>query len=355
LIYYSHVNEDNKVEKDIMNNGVYKELFCVAGSGERLIALLNHNNLQYVRIIDNNQDALFLTELKLAALKVFSVTNYLEFIGFKDGHSNRILEFEKLAFLLSPGCYKYWQNHLSLIKVGVLHCGQFEKFLKRIRPGLKIFLGNKFYKCFNTGNYEDQSFPQTRWNFMKWIFSKRWSYRLAGNTDSAFVSKTANQLIIPNGLNQTLKENAVDKNCMFHLIFKGNLLSMKEKNLPVSFQRKELEGIKMALEKKSFQMTFHNQDLLDFIKQFDFSNCNESFFSISDILSFENKFYLSQFIGAVKTRSKNKSTVISRSFLNHRMNTDDLTQLKNNGISIKDHSHLEQTRMYQVIENSMRS
>ena len=334
-----------------MNKGVYRDLYCIAGSGERLISLLNHRALKQVHIIDNNSEALFLTELKLTALKHLSVKNYLEFIGFIEGTSDRIKAFEKLRSLLSAQCRTFWQYHLDLIRGGVLYCGQFERFLARIRPVLRIYLGDNFYKHNDSALEHIGPFPEKKWNLLRWIFSKRWAYRLAGNNDLAFISDTADQQIIPNGLHQTIKDNSAGKNCMFHLIFNGNLHSMNEMYLPVSFQRKELEQIKKALVTESFQVTFHEQDLLSFAKQNKVNDKHGAFFSISDILSFENKPYLKAFLGSLQ--SKNRCTVIFRSFLSHRMNAADLTELEKYCQSITDHSDSERTNMYQVIESVM--
>ena len=113
MIFYSHVNEDNFVERKILNSESYKDLFCIAGSGERLIALLDNPHLKRVHIIDNNKEALHLTELKLAALQTFSVDIYLDFIGVTDGKSNRIELFKKIKKELRVDCASFWQDNLK--------------------------------------------------------------------------------------------------------------------------------------------------------------------------------------------------------------------------------------------------
>ena len=68
MIYYSHINEDNWVEKQLMDQGHFERLVTVCGSGERVISLLSHPHLSKVDVVDINIKALFLLELKIQLL-----------------------------------------------------------------------------------------------------------------------------------------------------------------------------------------------------------------------------------------------------------------------------------------------
>ena len=82
MLYYSHVNEDNNIEREIVFHNKPSTIFCISGSGERLISLLDTPGLKKVVAIDFNPEAQFLLNLKLTAIQNLSVNSYLDFIGF---------------------------------------------------------------------------------------------------------------------------------------------------------------------------------------------------------------------------------------------------------------------------------
>ena len=350
MIYYTHINEDNLVERKILNSGFYEDLFCVSGSGERLIALLDHQSLKRVHVIDNNREALYLTQLKLAALQTCSVEAYLDFIGLSGSKLDRIELFEKIKFRLNEDCIQFWQKNLKYIRKGILHMGHFEKFLSNFRPFLKIYLGSSFYQCFSTPINECISFPHKRWSLIRWFFSQRWVYLLAGNKDVAFISKDGQQKLIPEALQQALRDDSVSQNCLFHLIFNGNLNMMPEKQMPPSFQYEVLTQVKELLQEGRIKIKYYNQDVLAFGKRFDFNQCGNSFFSFSDILSFDNLEYIKKLFKTIKDKSVSSSVLILRAFIRNRMSENQIRELKNEFGPVKDLSHLENTKMYQVCE-----
>ena len=81
MIYYSHVNEDNLVEKNWMDQNFFQNLICIVGSGERVLGIMGHGSLEQIFAVDSNIESLYLLELTLKALEKLSVENYLEFIG----------------------------------------------------------------------------------------------------------------------------------------------------------------------------------------------------------------------------------------------------------------------------------
>jgi len=353
MIFYSHINEDNFAERKILNSGLYEDLFCVSGSGERLIALLDHPSLKRINVIDNNREALYLTQLKLAALQTCTVETYLDFIGLSESKSDRIELFEKFKPRLTEDCVLYWQKNLKYIRKGILYIGHFEKFLSNFRPLLKIYLGPHFYQCFNIPFNKCKSFPHKRWALIRWFFSQRWVYLLAGNKDIAFVSKDGQQKLIPEALHQTLLDDTVSQNCLFHLIFNGHLNLMPEKHMPPSFQYEVLTQIKEFLQERRIEIKYYNQDVLTFGKTFDFTQCGNSFFSISDILSFDNLEYIKEFFKAIKDRSRSSSILVLRAFIRNRMSENQIRELKKEFGAVKDLSHLENTKMYQVFEMNL--
>ena len=63
MLYYSHVNEDNRVEKELLDSSAYATIVAVAGSGERILALMDNNICKEFHIVDVNDETLFLLQL----------------------------------------------------------------------------------------------------------------------------------------------------------------------------------------------------------------------------------------------------------------------------------------------------
>lgn len=349
MIYYSNINEDNFVERRLLNAGSFQDLFCIAGSGERLISLLDHPSINRVYVIDHNEEAIFLIQLKLMALKKLPIKTYLVFVGANLGQINRIELFEKFKEDLSLSCRNYWEDRLEFIDKGVLNSGHFERFLSRIRPLLRRYLGKDFYGCFKKPLSSNDHFPFKKWAVIRYIFSKRWAYLISGNKDLSFIAKDADQCRIPDALHQTITENKVSQNCLFHLVFQGDFDEMSKDFLPPSMDTKVLEKVKMKMKEKDFEIYFHQEDVLEFFQRFEFDQTARCFFSLSDILSFHKLDYIKKLLIPIKHKTSNDALIVLRAFLRNRMEIGQLNELETEFGHVIDLTEQEQTGMYQVI------
>lgn len=349
MIYYSHVNEDNLLEKNILKSDAYKNLFCVAGSGERLLALLGNSNLQNVFVVDANEEALFLTELKVKALQYLRVEEYLAFVGFaSSSQKTRFATFQQFSNRLSPACRKFWEENASYLEEGILQIGHFERFLKTVRPILKAWLGKSFYQLFQQSKASLKGFPTLRWEILKCFFAQTFTYRLFGNKDVAFVGKKAALECIPQGIEKTIEENCFDKSFMNHLIFHGDLSNMRNADLPLSLNEAYLKKVKLQLQKVKLQY-IHN-DLLKVLKQMDSLFFDHAFFSLSDLLSFVDVNYLVALLKEIKNKGNTKNRVILRAFARNRLDEYLIQDYLQDFGSLKDLSPMERTRIYQVFD-----
>ncbi|MFZ9388384.1 MAG: DUF3419 family protein [Chitinophagaceae bacterium] len=346
MLYYSHVNEDSRAERELLKATSNNTIVAVAGSGERVIALLDEENCRHIHVVDVNEDSLFLLELKLTALKTLSIDEYFQFCGFSPSGKQRRTEWYKsFSDKISIPCRSYWNRNMAVIEAGIVYAGHFEKFLDRIRPLMNFFLGKGFKVAFKGNPVTSKEFPRTRWNLLCFLFSRRWVYKLWGNKDAAFISEDSAIREIPSALNEIIYHGEAGACFMTHLIFKRSLREMHEADLPPSLQKSILGRIKERLNGSAITIQYHHTDILDFSMKMESSIKKPAFYSISDILSFESNDYLRQLLH-VSARTGN--TIVWRTFLRNRNNGITNNSLINSHRIIKEHTDIESTRMYQV-------
>lgn len=325
-------------------------VYVVAGSGERVIALLDHPSLETVHLIDNNWHALYLCELKLVALQHLSVDDYLAFIGFDTAQKDRAASFHGFKHKLSEPCRVYWEAQMTTLTQGILYCGHFERFLKAANPFIRLFLGKRFFQCFTTPKSDWRNFPSFRWAIVKRSFSYKWTYRLFGMRDIAFVSADSARSAIPKALQKSMDEDKAKHSCLFHLVFKGHLKDMPEASLPPSFQKPVLSKIKALLEEGRLSLNYHCGDALSLIKAFPYDQDKARFFSLSDLLSFADMAYMTALLEHIATIPAGASRVVFRSFVRHRLNKDLVSELRLGFGNMVDLSAEERTHFYQVYQ-----
>lgn len=349
MIYYSHVNEDSTPEQTIMASATFSNLVAVAGSGERVIALLDHGNLEQINIIDPNVEALYITELKITALHVCTVPEYLFFIGFKSScktHEDRTELFVMVLKSLTENCAMYWSANHSIITSGkLLESGHFESFLSRVSAVVRFLFYTKIdsmmYRPYvRWGNYE-----KFLWEILSKVFTYKIPYLLMGNRDPAFIHANAERHTISNAFQKSFNENGQLDSFFMHLLFYGNLHQMTTEVLPDSLSEIFLTRVKKSLSQKSIKISYHQKDLRAYLEEEkEFSN---TFISTSDVLSFELPKYMNSILKLVADPITNKSNhIVWRSFLRHRNLYD--TLVKRTDQKHQDISHYDKTNMYKV-------
>ena len=344
MIYYSHINEDNRVERTLLNNSACSTVVAICGSGERVLSLMDNKCCSRFFIVDFNEEAINLLLLKLEALKKLPVEEYLEFLGHSNSTKrNRLYLFEKIKTSLPSSTIQFWERNKKAIENGILHSGHFEKFLGRVRPLTNFYLGRRFQNIF-IDNYQEKKFPRRRWKILRQLFSYKLVYQLGGNRDKAFVGKKAYTNQIPNALDETIRNNKASSSFMTHLIFKGHLLEMRDNDLPPSLQKNILAAIKQRLLNEEIVISYHVSDFMEFLSHSKELPNQDVFYSISDILSFVDFKYLLEII---KRISSTGNIVVGRSFLRNRLTLDQLNELRLLG-DVRLYDDEESTGMYQV-------
>ena len=343
MIYYSHINEDNRIERFLLNEGKFSTAVAICGSGERVLSLMDCKACKKLVVVDCNEEAIFLLQLKLAALKLFSVDDYLRFIGH---HSmpgkERIALFLSLEKQLPARACAFWKDNLLLIKKGILGIGHFERFLERARPLTNLWLGKKFHNIFKTEGQPDR-FTAARWKLLQQVFSYKMVYRLFGNRDIAFTGSSAELERIPAALDKIIQNEKASSSFIAHLVFKGHLSEMTQMELPPSLQEKILIVIKERLMNHEIKLEYHVADLLQFVQDQPETK-RPVFYSLSDIVSFASFNYMQEII---QKTSINENCIVGRSFLRNRLTTDHLSLFNDYG-NVSIHDEQESTGMYQV-------
>lgn len=347
MIWYSHINEDSNVERAILANKRWPQIHCIAGSGERFIALLDIDCPSFCAV-DINPDALMLLELKLAALLQLDVDPYLHFIGHHEyPRKERDAMYRIIRPQLRPETQAFWDASPMAIRKGILFCGHYEHFLDRIRPFNIGFLGKNFKRIFETGGDGFPAFPIRRWKILCRLFSARWTYQCNGNRDTSFTAHNANRRLIPQGLNHILRHQEVNSSYVFHQLFKGHLRQMPPQNLPVSLQTTHLAAVRQRLL-HGLKVEWVNADYLQGLRDGRITVVPGGFHSLSDIIGFTSPAYMQQVLEELLLQKD--QVVVARSFLIHRFHPAMLDNMLAGYGHWKDHSLEESTHMYQVIQ-----
>ncbi|GAB4038990.1 DUF3419 family protein [Spirosoma gilvum] len=351
MLFYSHVNEDNYIERNALWQLQPHTLVGIVGSGERLLALMDAPSLQQVIAVDINPEAHHLFALKLATLKILSVSDYLVFIGHLPALADqRQRQLEQIWPQLAPDVQAYWEQRLSIIERGIVNAGHFERYLARLRPLVAFWLGSRFNECFTRPVAAIKGFPHWRWRGLMALFSQTWVYSLTGNVDLAFTASDCNNRLIAKALQYTLDHGTCASSYMFHLIFKGHLRDMSPTHLPPSLQPDVLERIQIRLRQGTLPIHVVTDDICHYLQQEPLPT-EAIFLSLSDLLSFVTTDTVTNVL--TETKARNKEAIIQgviRSFLRHDFRLDSPAHRLHGFVELQDVSDQERTRMYKVYQ-----
>ena len=345
MIWYSHVNEDSSVERKFSQD--YETLFCVVGSGERVIALLDNQQIQQVYAVDTNLDAIQLLKLKLQALTVLDVNDYLGFIGSKKmGVDERIICFKNCLKELDSSSKRYWDRKGALIEKGILYAGQYEVFLAKIRPFLKVLLGTSFYKIFDN---DYTYFPSIRWRLVRFFFSIKIVFKLFGNKDVSFVGNQADVSLISTSFQELIDRKEMKGSFMAHLVFKGHLEEMSKDSVPPSLNPEILKSIQKRLRNKEVEISYEHESILNVLKKYKLKlKAQKICCSMSDILSFEKPEYVLQCIKSLAFIENASIVFVIRSFLRNHIENIHIKQIVKLGFTFESFTQSETSNMYKV-------
>lgn len=133
-IHYSNCHEDVTLLKKYLPVHT-KKILSIASAMDNSLVFLENDEVE-VLAIDSNPSQVYLSKLKIAAIKHLSYNNFLILLGFKEGDSLNV--YHTLLDFLDEETRTYFDQHLFLIENKLIHAGRFEYyfhlFQKKILP-----------------------------------------------------------------------------------------------------------------------------------------------------------------------------------------------------------------------------
>lgn len=166
---YTLGDEDSIVEYEILPENV-NHLVAIAGSGGRVVPLLAKGPGQ-LTCIDILDEQLYITELRIQAIRKFDFNTYRSFLGYPPNimrPEERKAAFEQLD--LSSNARSYLEKLLTKYKWSeIIYLGKFEKTMATLSKINSLIVGKKGRDMFLCKNLEEQriyckeKFPHSRW------------------------------------------------------------------------------------------------------------------------------------------------------------------------------------------------
>ncbi|MBF0312202.1 MAG: DUF3419 family protein [Oligoflexia bacterium] len=351
MICYSHVIEDNRIDRHMIQNAKATMATAITGNGERVIALLDTPSLEEIYCIDTNPENQYLLELKLLALKKLSVDDYLHFIGFYQDPvfvQHRLGQFDDFKADLSEEAKRHWDSRIHDIQRGVLVCGSFERFLSRVRPISKIFLASRFKHVLKRPIGEcKKNFPFKRFNFWLQVLSLPWVQKFLGSNNISLIALQEKKSGLFSALSTILNKGESVTSFLFHLAFVGDFRYLPKEQIPPSLKREILTKVKHQLQHNKVKIHYKLGGTCEVLSGITSSNQS----SFHSFLNFEGVSDLDPIKKTLKTlKEKFSNPCVVVRYLPSTKNCHELSQFieSENIGKMKDCSEEEMTRIYSV-------
>jgi len=328
-ISYSLCWEDHLILSEALEVSKKDNVLSIVSGGENIISLLLKNPNKIVGI-DIKKEQIFLTKLKILAIKNLEFGEFTRFLGFKVSN-NRLEIFNKIKKDFKKEEIEYWENHLDIIKVGIIHCGKLEKYLTKFRRYcMPLIISKKRLKEFLLLNSLDEQneFYKKHWDnwrfkfLFKLFFSKK---GLESGRDKEYFKHSSKDKISDYYLERvkhSLTEIPIRTNFFMHYMLTGTI-PIPFENHPYLDKNNFLK-LKTLLQKKEIE--FVNLDIYKFLK-----TLKENLFSkfnLSDIFEAMTQEEYESLLKEIVRVSKKKSIICYWNNLANRSEHSHINNLK---------------------------
>lgn len=173
---YSSCNEDGVAELQALAIAPADSVCCITGSGDRPLHLLLGDPSR-VLSFDLNPAQNFLLELKLAAIRDFDYSEYVQFLGLHPDPKARWESYRSLRPQLTPEAARWFDSRRGMIERGILYEGRWERYFRMSSSQLRFLRGEKIRQLFAFDDLEKQrQFLHEQWNTRSWRLLLRLSF-----------------------------------------------------------------------------------------------------------------------------------------------------------------------------------
>lgn len=289
-IRYANVYEDVNSLLSVFKKGIY---LSIASGGDNTFGLLL-NNPKKIVAFDYNITQIYLVKLKMHAFKSLEYKEMLAFFGINSSIKERINLFNKIKDTLEKDVYNYFNNHLDIIKDGLIYCGKFEHYLNLFKKYiLPLTHTKRFIKRFmNASSIDEQrilykKFDNVRFRMLFKIFFSKTVMSSLGRDKTYFK-------YLDKDLAKNLKEridlgfnNVLNKeNPFMQYIILGKFIT-----LPEYLKEENFNYIKSNLDKITLVCDEFSNVLM--MEKYDFLNLSDIFEYMDEAttLALEEKIY----------------------------------------------------------------
>lgn len=130
IIRYANVWEDTDIALSGLGIKTGQTGAAICSGGDNVLAMLTKNPKK-IYAFDVNKTQLYCTELKVAAIAYLTLNETKCLLGVTNGE--RLKLYERVRSEISKDARKYFDEHIDLIKKGIIHTGKFEHYFQLFR------------------------------------------------------------------------------------------------------------------------------------------------------------------------------------------------------------------------------
>jgi S-adenosylmethionine-diacylglycerol 3-amino-3-carboxypropyl transferase len=253
-IIYAQCWEDPEMDRRAFNTSPDDVVFSVTSGGCNMLAFLADDPKKVIAL-DLSPYQNFLLELKMAAFRSLGYEELLAFLGVTDS-PERLKMYGWLKPDLTPECREYWDGQPQKIRMGVIHSGRYEKYMRLLKKWMTLLVGKslpeELFACQTRAErleLYDRKWNNFRWRFFTKIFLSRRMMSLLF-TDKFFDQLDADFSFgehFRRKIERAVTELPLRENYFLAYTLLGRFYDLK--NLPVYLRRENFDKIKSRLDR----------------------------------------------------------------------------------------------------------
>lgn len=252
-ILYAQCWEDPEMDRQAFNIKPDDVIFSITSGGCNVLTFLLDNPKKIIAL-DFNPCQNYLLELKMAAFRVLTYDQTLEFFGVLPS-DKRMELYTRLRPVLQEKSLSFWDQQADKIITGIIHTGRYERYMHMLQRGFCFLMGRSLFRdLFEAENrHRRKELFEKRWNNLRWrsftrfFLSRFWMTLLF---DKAFFTQVEKSFSFGSHFRHVAKraitELPVKESTFLAYIMFGNYCCG---NLPPYLRRQNYETIRQRLNR----------------------------------------------------------------------------------------------------------